>query len=94
MNIKRKCQICHTEHPLEEYYTKNVYICRKCNTIIAYISRFKKLIKTKGIDIAKDDIIREKLLLRAKENILYGHGINEVARCLISDLNGGNIDEV
>lgn len=87
MNI-RKCQICHIEHPLEEYYTKDVYICRKCNTIIVYLSRFKKLVKANGIDIAKDGIMRDKLLLRAKENIIYGHGINEVARCLILDLKG------
>lgn len=92
MNI-RKCQICHIEHPLEEYYTKDVYICRKCNTIIAYLSRFKKLVKANGIDIAKDSITRDKLLLRAKENIIYGHGINEVARCLILDLKGA-INEV
>lgn len=82
----RKCQICRMEHPLNEYYTKNVYICKKCNTIIAYLGRFKKLINTKGINIAKDTITRDKLTLRAKENILYGHGINEVARCLILDL--------
>lgn len=84
MNPKlRICQICRTEHPLDEYYTKDVYICRKCNTIIAYLSRFKKLVKTKGIDIAKNIIINERLLLDAKENIIYDRGINEVARCLI-----------
>ena len=79
----RICQICHTEHPLEEYYTKDVYICRKCNTIIAYLSRFKKLIKTKGINIAKDIITREHLMLNAKEYILDGYGINAVARTLL-----------
>ena len=83
MDIKRKCQICSREHPLEEYYTKDVYICRKCNTIIAYLSRFKKLIKTKGVDIAKDIITRESLMLAAKENILDGNGINIVAKTLI-----------
>lgn len=88
MDTKRKCQICRTEHPLENYYTKDVYICKKCNTIIAYLSRFNKIIKSKGINFAKDDITRDKLLLRAKENIIYGHGINEVARCFILDLKG------
>ena len=81
----RICQICHTEHPLEEYYTKDVYICRKCNTIIAYLSRFKKLIKTKGINIAKDIITREHLMLNAKEHILDGHGINTVAKALLKE---------
>ena len=85
----RICQICHTEYPLEEYYTKDVYICRKCNTTIAYLSKFKKLIKTKGINIAKDIIIRERSRLNAKEDILDGYGINEVARCLILNLKGG-----
>lgn len=84
----RICQICRTEYPLKMYYTKDVYICKKCNTIIAYLSRFKKLIKTNGVDIAKDSVTRERLLLKAKENIIYGHGINEVARCLILDLKG------
>lgn len=88
MDTKRKCQICRTEYPLKMYYTENVYICRKCNTIIAYLSRFKKLVKTNGIDIAKDDVTRDKLLLRAKENIIYGHGINEVARCFMQDWKG------
>lgn len=79
----RSCQICRTDHPLEEYYTKDVYICKNCNTLVANFSRFKKLIKINGINIVKNIIINERLLLDAKEGILCGSGINNAVRLLI-----------
>ena len=89
MDIKRKCQICHTEYPLEEYYFckgtsgEKTRICKRCNTIVANLSKFKKFIKTDGIDNARDRIENERLMFVAKENILSGDGINNVVRILL-----------
>lgn len=76
----RICQICHTEHPLEEYYTKDVYICRKCNTFLHNISNFKKLIKTKGVDFATKLLMKEERIIQAKYLILSGKKINDACR--------------
>lgn len=90
MDTNRKCQICRIEYLIKEYYTKNVYICRKCNTLIANLSRFKKIIKSEGMLYASNLIINERLMLDAKESILGDCSINNAVRILIEKRGGKN----
>ena len=78
----RICQICQEKKPMDNFYTMRSYICKDCHTIVTNVTRFKKVIKSKGIDFATDILIRDRLMLETKQEILAGQTINEACRII------------
>ena len=76
----RICQICQESKTLDNFYTIKSYICKECHSFVTNVSRFKKVIKTKGINFATDMLIKDELMCGAKRLVLSGITINESCR--------------
>ena len=78
----RICQICQENKLMDNFYTIKSYICKDCHATVTNVTRFKKIIKTKGIDFATNILMRDKMMFEVKQAVLSGQAISEACRII------------